>query len=285
ADPEVREWNRAQLSYNKEGITATVGRQRIILDNARFVGNVGWRANEQTYDGASLKLVNGPVEFFFAYIDQVNSILPALDMDTNSKLFNLGYSTPIGKISGYGYLLDDQDRDIQTDTVGARFSGKAAMDTVSFTYTAEYAAQEKEANAGNNDAEYMALELGVEAKGATFAIGNETLGSDDGAYGFQTPLATKHAFNGWADMFLATPADGLSDTYIKVGGNAKGVKLLAVYHDFKADEGSNDYGTELDLLAVKKFGNYTVGAKYASYKAEDVKVDDDKVWLWVQTKF
>ena len=31
----------------------------------------------------------------------------------------------------------------------------------------------------------------------------------------QTPLATLHAFNGWADMFLTTPANGLQDLYFR----------------------------------------------------------------------
>src|SRR5690606_16290967 len=50
ADPENIELNRLQVSYMRNGTGATIGRQRIVLDNARFVGNVGWRQNEQTYD-------------------------------------------------------------------------------------------------------------------------------------------------------------------------------------------------------------------------------------------
>ena len=33
----------------------------------------------------------------------------------------------------------------------------------------------------------------------------------NGARGFSTPLATLHAFQGWADVFLNTPADGVDD--------------------------------------------------------------------------
>src|SRR5688500_6320652 len=50
ADPENLELNRLQVSYMKDGTGVTVGRQRIVLDNERFVGNVGWRQNEQTFD-------------------------------------------------------------------------------------------------------------------------------------------------------------------------------------------------------------------------------------------
>ena len=52
-DPDEVELNRAQLSYalNKD-LSATIGRQRILIDDQRFIGNVGWRQNEQTFDSA-----------------------------------------------------------------------------------------------------------------------------------------------------------------------------------------------------------------------------------------
>ena len=135
----------------------------------------------------------------------------------------------------------------------------------------------------------MALEAGAVISGVTLALGNETLGSDDGNYGFQTPLATKHKFNGWADQFLGTPASGLSDTYVKAVTKVKGIKLVGFYHMFDAVEGSTDLGSELDLLAVKKLDDtFTVGAKAAFYSAGDDasgKVDTDKFWLWAQAKF
>ena len=30
---------------------------------------------------------------------------------------------------------------------------------------------------------------------------------------FDTPLGTNHAFQGWADLFLITPADGIRDVF------------------------------------------------------------------------
>src|SRR5690606_27715787 len=49
-DPETTELNRLQISFTGDKGEAVVGRQRIILVNARFVGNVGFRQNEQTFD-------------------------------------------------------------------------------------------------------------------------------------------------------------------------------------------------------------------------------------------
>ena len=61
ADPDIAEFNRYQVQ-NKSiaDTTLTLGRQRLIWDNQRWVGNVGWRLNEQTYDG--FRVENGSIE-------------------------------------------------------------------------------------------------------------------------------------------------------------------------------------------------------------------------------
>ena len=41
----------ALINKSLERTTLTFGRQRIVHDDQRFVGNVGWRQNEQTFDG------------------------------------------------------------------------------------------------------------------------------------------------------------------------------------------------------------------------------------------
>ena len=111
------------------------------------------------------------------------------------------------------------------------------------------------------------------------------LGSDDGEVGFATPLATVHKFNGWADTFINTPANGLVDTYISVGTKVGPGKLAAIYHDFAADNGSDDYGSELDVVYGMKFGKaYTAGIKYADYSSDGYAVDTQKLWVWFGVK-
>ena len=74
-DPATGDINRAQVSYKSDIFGATLGRQRIIFDNARFVGNVGWRQNEQTYDAARLDFTMVEnLSATYAYINQVNTI-------------------------------------------------------------------------------------------------------------------------------------------------------------------------------------------------------------------
>ena len=183
------------------------------------------------------------------------------------------------KLTGFGYFLKNDDTDAKDDTIGASINGKAS----SIMYSATYASQSTD----NNDATYMALELGTAISAAKVFVGHEILGSDDGAYGFQTSLATKHAFNGWADKFLSkTPASGLTDTYLKAVGMFKGYKLLGMYHEFGADDGGADLGSELDLLVAKKVGKTTsVGIKSAMYSKGDTGADTDKLWIWAETKF
>ena len=286
ADPENTEINRFQVSYSKDNFGAVVGRQRIILDNARFIGNVGWRQNEQTYDAALFTYKMDDVALAYAYIDQVNDIL-FNSTDLSAHALNAAYTgLAAGKLVAYAYLADMDDTDFTLNTYGASFTGKTAAGDTTVTYRAELATQNQDAGGVEHDALYYALEAGVVVSGVTLALGNETLGSDDGEFGFNTPFATKHAFNGWADKFLGTPADGLSDTYLKVAGNVAGVKLVGFYHDFSADEGSADKGSEIDFLAAKKIDdNFSIGLKYAGYSAGDNESDTDEVWVWGQTKF
>lgn len=294
ADPEGTEVNQAKLSYTGiEGTTITAGRQAVILDNARFVGNVGWRQNEQTYDG--LTVVNtslADTTIVYGYVTNVNRIFGEAsskgDINTETHLFNVGYTgLGLGKLSAYGYFLDLVDAPAaSTSTLGMRFAGGAAVgEGVKALYALEYATQsDYKDGAATIDADYNLIEGGLSVNGVTAKIGMEVLGADGSA--FSTPLATAHAFNGWADKFLATPANGLEDTYIKVSTKLAGVKLVAAMHDYSADQGGASYGDELNLLAAKKFGkNYTLLAKYASYSADTHGTDTDKLWLMAQASF
>ncbi|MDH5302347.1 MAG: alginate export family protein [Gammaproteobacteria bacterium] len=293
-DPEGTEVNQVNISYSGiDKTTLTLGRQRVVFDNARFIGNVGWRQNEQTYDG--LTVVNrslADTSIAYGYIRNVNRIFGGTsskgDIDTKTHLLNIGYEGfDAGKITLYGYFLDLVDTPAASNkTLGARFAGGTKLnDSMKALYTAEFASQsDYEQGAATIDADYSLLELGAEVSGIVTKFGLETLGADGSA--FSTPLATAHAFNGWADKFLNTPANGLVDSYVSIGGNLSGVDLTAVYHEYNADKVSARYGDELNLQAAKKFGKgYMAMAKYASYRADTWQTDTDKVWLMLQANF
>ncbi len=289
ADPEVTQLNQALLGYRGlPDTTLKLGRQRLILDNARFVGNVGWRQNEQTFDALSLVNTALPdTTLTYAFLDKVNGILREFDADVSDHLLHAAYRgfSPLA-VTVYAYLLEDDDSGAENDTFGLRVKGDHAVTpALGLLYTLEWARQHADDRTNDYTADYGFLEAGLRYGRLTFKAGYEVLGSDDGTYGFQTPLATKHAFNGWADLFLSTPDGGLRDLMFTVSGRMAGVKLAGVYHDFSADSGGSDYGSELDLLATRKFTErYRLGIKYAAYRANEWKADTDKLWLWGQLR-
>ena len=292
ADPEGSEVNQAYLSWGGiPGTTVKYGRQRITLDNQRFIGNVGWRQNEQTYDALSVVNKSLPDTIVtYAHLSNVDRITGG-NAEMSSNLLNAGYSGwAAGMLSAYAYMLDyDKTASLSTQTYGLRFTGGTKIgDGGKVLYTVELAQQgDYGKNPANFDLNYTLAELGGMWGGVTAKLGYEVL-EGDGTNSVQTPLATLHAFNGWADQFLTTPAVGLEDSYLSVGGAVMGVKLVAVYHDFKANKGGGDYGTEWDAQAAKKIGKlYSVVAKYAGYSASGApgKVDTDKLWLMGQVAF
>ncbi|HET9475207.1 MAG TPA: alginate export family protein, partial [Steroidobacteraceae bacterium] len=274
-DPEAYEANRFQLvNTSLPGTTLTLGRQRILLDDQRFVGNVGWRQNEQTFDG--FRVVNKSVKNLVldaTYLNRVNRVFgpdsPQGDYQGDSALLNASYQTPLGKITGFGYLLQFDDivgvpaavRD-STSTYGVRFAGEKPAGKVKLAYAASWATQ---SDAGDNplsfDLDYMALELGATLKQFGLTAGIEVL-DGNGTKGFTTPLATLHKFNGWADKWLATPANGLEDVYVAASANLKAVAGLDTlgfvlsYHDYDAESVSADYGSEWNASVAAKFKKF-----------------------------
>ncbi|WP_229359864.1 alginate export family protein [Ferrimonas aestuarii] len=289
ADPNTTELDQAWLRYERGMFKGTVGRQVVAIDNQRFVGHVGWRQDRQTFDAVNLALTPmKDLSLNYVYINQRNRIFAEdRDVDSDDHLINIGYKTPLGKLTGYAYLLEqDNGVDKGLDTYGIRFAGGSKMGDTKLNYQLEYATQEEKN--GDFDADYYLAEVGANLAMFSVKLGYEVLGSDGGNYGFSTPLATLHKFNGWADQFLGTPAEGLQDLYIGASTKLGMGKFDVIYHDFTADEDVNgdDFGSEIDVSYSMKFAkHYNAGIKYAMYDAGDIKVDTDKLWVWVGASF
>ena len=292
ADPESTELDQGFLQYSDESFTAKIGRQVITYDNHRFIGHVGWRQDRQTFDAVSFALKpNENLNLSYNFIDKRRRIFADdADLDSKDHLFHGDYKTSFGTVSAYAYLLElDNSVRNSLDTYGVRLVGARSYDGFDVSYTAEYATQDSETALSNNDAEYLLLEAGITVDGISARIGREQLGSDDGAYGFSAPLATLHAHNGWADLFLGPPAGGLIDTYVNIGGKAGKGNWAVIYHDFEVDDGPSDLGGEFDLQYVYPISESTsLGLKYASYSGADLvsgKPDTDKFWIWLNFGF
>ena len=289
ADPAATDVNQFFLKYTADNFSATAGRQRILHNNLRFVGGVGWRQNEQTFDGYRFQV--NPVKDFsvdYSYIYNVNRIFgpdgPAADLHGQFHLLNTGYKiNKEHKINAYAYLLDfDTAAGLSTDTYGVSYKGKFGPVMVNAAYATQSEAGD---NAADFSADYYNFELGTKVSSVTLLAGIESLGSDNGI-GFSTPLATLHKFQGFADKFLGTPADGVEDIYLTAKTKVNGIKLSATYHDLSSDEGNRDLGSEIDVAAAYAFNkNYSVLVKLASYSADDHASDTDKLWVQVAAKF
>jgi hypothetical protein len=298
ADPEDTSVSQAYIEYTAADTTAKIGRQKITYRDApfhRFVGTVLWRQNHQVFDG--LTLVNKSLKdttLSYAYLNGREFInLAKQDMD--SHLFNVQYTgLPIGKLEGYGYFVEFDNEAIgagkfNAQTFGLRLSGaKPVNEDVKVIYTAEYATQDDFGESTiESSQDYMLGEIGFKYKGWLAKLSYE-LQEGDGTDSFKTPLGTNHAFQGWADQYLVTPAAGLEDIYVTVVGKVLGAKVIVSYHDFETDEGSDDAGDELDILVAKKFAkHYTLGVKYADFNAGDAGAafDTEKFWVWGQVNF
>jgi hypothetical protein len=300
ADPEGTELNRAQVSWTSRSADAVVGRQRLILGDARFVGNVGFRQNEQTFDAVKATVrPTGDLALTYAYIDRVHRVFgrhsPQGEWDSDSHLFQAELKTPAGQLTGYGYLMAFDNAPTQSNaTWGARFAGARALaPRLSLTYEAEFARQTDYRNSpGDFRLDYLDLGLGLKGPAHWASLGLQRL-DGDGRRGFVTPLATLHAFQGWADVFLATPAGGVRDlalqagTTLKLGPRQTPLKLQAAAHDFTDDDGSQRYGRELDLLAGAPITRRLSAELKAAFfdGARPAFADRTKLWATLEYRY
>ncbi len=290
ADPELTDINQAYLKYTNDNFTVKAGRQRINHDGQRFVGGVGWRQNEQTYDGYRVQYkASDKVNFDYTYVYNVNRIFgpdskKAGDLAGDLHLFNGKFNFAKNhKVSAFAYVLDfDTAATLSSSTYGFLYNGKFGA----VNLLASYAIQNDNGDNPNDySADYYNIEAGTKLGKITVKAGVEMLGSDNGI-GFATPLATLHKWNGFADKFLATPGAGLEDIYLTAVTKINGVKLVATYHDYNSDVGGINYGSEIDLIAAYKLNKtYSFLAKYANYNADEFSVDTEKLWLMVTAKF
>lgn len=294
ADPMSVELNRLQLQYKRGDSNITLGRQRINLDDQRWVGSVGWRQNEQTFDAIRGETKLGPVVADLTYAIEQRTIFGS-DAGARTALDGhfvfAGLSSGAGPIQGklFAYLLDyDEDFFLanSSQTFGLTLSTAAPLSgKTRLSLRASYARQSDYAeNPFNYAADYWSLEAGTTLAEFTIVGGWEKLGSDNGR-GLQTPMATLHKFNGWADLFLTTPANGLEDRYVSVSRKFDKVTLLpglnasVTFHRFDSDVGNIEYGSEWDVSLGFKVRRVSFLAKFADYDARDFGVDTRKFWL------
>ncbi len=306
ADPMNVELNRLQVQYKSKPFTATVGRQRINLDDQRFVGSVGWRQNEQTFDAVRAEAVLGPVSLDATYAISQRTIFgvdagPRTEFEGDFAF--LGAAAKFGpvQVKAFSYLLDFDAKEqtgalattnADTQTLGARATGAFKLaPKATLNLAASYARQsDYQDNPASYGVDYIAAEAGLSYGSVGVIAGYEKLGSD-GVRAVQTPMATMHKFNGWADLFLTTPAAGIEDWYGGASYKFAQVKALpglnaaVTYHRYNSDFGSVHYGDEWNASLGFKLKRVSILAKYADYDAAGFGVDTRKFWLQLEMSY
>jgi hypothetical protein len=299
-DPEVTEINRAQLSWTPSANAAVVvGRQRIVLDDGRFVGNSGWRQDEQTFDALRGDLKHGKWTLTYAYVYKVNRVTAeAADWDADTHLISAAYThSPALKLQAYDYAIRLKTLLNSNQTAGVRVSGDKAVSKVRVSYAVNYAKQGDFANNPQSfDLATYSGDVSAAYGIATYKLGYEVL-EGNGVRGFVMPLATNHAFRGWADAFSTagnkTLPDGIKDLSLgvtlapKTFAVLKSPTLSVIWHDFDTERLTRGIGHEWDAQATTALTkNLTALVKYADFEraSTTMPASRSKVWLGLEYK-
>jgi hypothetical protein len=285
-DPDVTELNRLQLSWTPSAaFTGTIGRQRILIDDQRFVGNVGWRQDEQTFDAARIDLAKGRFKLTYAYVTHVNRILGELrDWDSDSHLANLTWSPAEQlRLEGFVYALDFGNSAANSSiTKGVKASGKTWIGLYQLAYNATFARQsDYHHNTAAYDLDYWGADVAGTFDIWTAKVSYESL-EGNGTRGFTTPLATTHAFQGWADAFVQPLGgnkgfvDGIEDLNFTLNAKPRqrwtylfNIDVLVRYHDFNDQRTGADLGHEWDAQVQGAFNpKLSWAVKYADFERE-----------------
>jgi len=283
ADPDGSRVHQVYLNFRMFGNSSLkIGRQEILLDDVRLIGNVGWRQNAQSFDAVTFKTKLQKNELTISYIDTINSIfLTRVDLDYLLLLHDSYKMGTGGTFSTFAYLLDTvstapTSRDC--GTYGVRMVDKLFDMEIDVTYAVQNDYADGKDHGGDMLNVFLSDKLG---ETSTFGLGlNRISGQSGEDRPFDTLFSTAHKFNGWSDQFLSTNGgnlvNGLLDLFVQVKGKSWGGSWTVAYHKFdttEKDQGYEEkYGNEFDAIFVKKISKHLKFlVKYAKYDAKSYK--------------
>ncbi len=299
-----------QLYVDWTGLKNTrfrLGRQQVNLDNVRFIGDIGFRQVMQVFDGVSVLNKSIPdTEVFLSHFERVRQITTKNRDEGALEIANIKYRiSPTEYLIGYGYLSDFEDlgfgnawfgagtlnnngkpnaaADQSNKTFGLRLDGVHPFNpNLRALYTAEYAKQTDYQDGDSRiDAHYYKVGGGVGIDNFSIRADQELLSSNDSKYAFQTPFGTNHLFQGWVDKFLATPRQGIQDTFVTATYKWDDLQFFADYHIIKSDEdfytvgsgtarNGSKYGTEWNVAATYNIDkNWMAKFEYGKFSEDD----------------
>ncbi|MBS3896718.1 alginate export family protein [Silanimonas sp.] len=294
-DARALEINQAWVEHRGTTASVRVGRQMLVLDNGRFIGNGAWRQNTQSFDALQLRWHPAPgVEVQAIHLDRVHRSAGdrarnplARERELRAPLARIAWTLPNGSLVGYGYWIEDEDvPQASTRSLGLRWDGHWPLAGGWRAGLAlERAQQTAWADARGGSTAYAAIEPRLERGPLVLRAGWQTLGAGrDRA--FQTPLGSLHGFQGWADQFTVTPLGGLEDRWLSLQTDNSLLGWPARWelrvHDFQSEAGL-DYGSEWNAaLTLTPAPGWSTMLKYADYRAEGFSRDVRKLWLQLE---
>ena len=220
----------------------------------------------------------------YVYVSHVNRILGELrDWDSDSHLVNVTWAMaePL-KLQAFVYALDFANSPTNSNiTQGVKASGKVWLSLVQVSYNATWARQSDYKGATvPYDLDYTGADLTGVFDIYSVKLSYESL-EGNGARGFTTPLATVHAFQGWADAWVAPGGnkgfrDGLEDLNLALVVRPRfrfaylfNTEFTARYHDFDDQRTGADLASEWDLQATAAITpKLSLLVKYADFERE-----------------
>jgi hypothetical protein len=286
-----------------------VGRQEIVFDDSRLLGNIDWLQQGQSFDGGRLMFADGAWSW-----DLAGAIIHEGGV-RNESLYATRGAWKDGDLSvaGLGYLQYARRRangedDFWKATPGARvvWSDADLGLNADLSGYGQFGASEIAGTAIDYQAWMAAARLGWAGENVgSIETGVDLLSGDDDLTDttvkvFDTLFATNHKWYGWMDYFLNVPVHtkGLGLTDVLVGYTAPKfgrVTPKLVGHWFMTAQdsaaGNSDLGIEVDTQVVVAIadGVKLVGG-YSLFLAGDAMVDigraatsgEDGHWGWAQ---
>ena len=265
------------------GLSAKLGRQEMIYDNHRLIGNIGWLQRAQTFDAARFDFKRDQLTLsaFWAQVQERDSHDPEgtvppgrtgdhklMGVHANYKFAGAAAegqnAVNSGSLSLAWFGRDNQATKEQRHTLGGIFVGK--MGGLSGTVEGYVQTGEIPDPTASDPTKPLALSAQMAALNVgyalditgkpTIALFGEYLSGNGKTTGvFDTLYATNHKFYGEMDFFLSIPGHTGRLGLMDVGGALSGkphsdLALKVTYHMFQtatADALDNkDLGTELD---------------------------------------
>ena len=266
-------------------------------DDQRFVGNVGWRQHEQTFDALRAQWATPKIKTDLTYAAQVNRVFgpdsPQGKWEGDVVLANFAYTLPVGTLSVFDYYLDiDNVAAASSNTVGVKLAGSKPLGKLTATYALAYAQQ---AEAG---AEHRRSRLGLRPHRRRADLREirrwPRLTSCSAATGSRvsrrrSPRCTRSKVGPTSFSRRRRPASRTDTSASRIRSasaeRSRTSRRRLFITTTRPTSAARSSARSSNLQLVARTERMALTAKYADYRADTLFTDTDKFWLSVDYAF